>query len=79
MSSELLNAKNYNPWKIPPNWDLAKIHALSRRVGNEEEGKDSLTCPCCGYEIERLKIGLCDNTEKLSFLGAGYPMFYNFI
>jgi len=47
---------------------------LSRRVGNEEEGKDSLTCPCCGYEIERLKIGLCDNTEKLSFLGAGYPM-----
>lgn len=49
----------YNPLKIPADWELARRHAMSRRVsferekGLETDGKELETCPCCGYEVQR--------------------------
>jgi len=44
--------EEYNPLKIPADWELARKHALARRVAIEKKN-DGLgemeTCPCCGY------------------------------
>lgn len=37
------------------------------------------TCPCCGFEIERKIIGYWEPPNSLSFLGSGFPLFYNFM
>ena len=36
-------------------------------------------CPCCGYSVDRIDLKLCENPMKLDYLGAGYPLFYNWL
>jgi len=38
-------------------------------------------CDCCGYEIDREPIDWLRSNpiEDFAFLGAGYPLFYNFL
>lgn len=76
--------EEYNPLKIPADWEMARKHALSRRVAREkkdsgEDGEPAETCKCCGYEIEREDLDYCAPVNDLGFLGSGYPLFYNFI
>jgi len=37
------------------------------------------TCKCCGYVIEREELPIFSPIDNLSFLGSGFPLFYNFI
>jgi hypothetical protein len=75
--------EEYNPLKIPADWELAKKHALARRVAKEkpkmENDPERETCPCCGYEIDREDIDYFSSVRELGFLGSGFPLFYNFI
>ncbi|CAD8188436.1 unnamed protein product [Paramecium octaurelia] len=80
---------DYNPLKMPCDWNVARKHALARRTApdtkvhhdddDDEEPKKPETCPCCGFEIERKEIPYCDDIKSLKFLGAGFPLFYNFL
>ena len=36
-------------------------------------------CPCCGSPFDNQKISLCENHNKLDFLGPGFPLFYEFL
>ena len=58
-------------------------HAQSRRVGKEASSVDKelvvTICPCCGYEVERLDLNFFGSVDQLSFLGAGFPLFYNYV
>lgn len=36
-------------------------------------------CPCCGHQVAKLRLEVCGPTMQLSFLGSGFPLFYNFI
>ncbi|EGR32359.1 protein kinase domain protein [Ichthyophthirius multifiliis] len=70
----------YDFLRIPPNWELAKIHAQSRET--KPELKSDLIqdiCQCCGYEIQRQAIGLNVDLIELGFLGSGFPLFYNYL
>ena len=33
---------------------------------------------CCGYEIKRKPLKFTDSTNELKYLGAGYPILFNF-
>ena len=37
------------------------------------------TCPCCGSPFDNQKVPLCENHNKLDFLGPGFPLFYEFL
>ena len=88
-----MKEEEYNPLKIPPDWDVAHNHYLARRTGPDVDRKthdgESNTqylitrlvnlCPCCGFEIERENLPFPTSIISLSFLGAGFPLFYNFI
>jgi len=36
-------------------------------------------CPCCGSPFDNQLIPLCENHNKLDFLGPGFPLFYEFL
>ena len=36
-------------------------------------------CPCCGFQIDREEISIFASPMKLEYLGAGYPLFYNWL
>ena len=71
----------YDPLEIPADWEEAYQHAESRITGPAEiiEHKLAELCPCCGYVVSRIKISVFCDTMDLSFLGSGFPCFYNFI
>lgn len=35
-------------------------------------------CLCCGYEIKRKPLKVCQSSYHLKYLGAGYPILFNF-
>ena len=53
----------------------------ARKVAREPKTLPTVDgiCPCCSYRIEREPIGICDSEINLDFLGAGYPLFYNWM
>ncbi|EGR32796.1 hypothetical protein IMG5_070780 [Ichthyophthirius multifiliis] len=78
----------YNPYQIPPDWDIAENHANSNKFGksklfqyNQNNNQDQITelCPCCNFEINKRSIKICENTSKFTFLGSGYPLFFSYI
>jgi hypothetical protein len=72
---------HYDPLAIPADWKIARKHAAARRVAIEKRTFDENdeVCPCCGYEVERRELNLCDDVKKLNFLGSGLPLFYNYV
>ncbi|KAL4506444.1 hypothetical protein ABPG72_000015 [Tetrahymena utriculariae] len=72
----------YNPYQIPPNWKLAKLHKKATQIGQPsqkfEKFKNKEICPCCGFQLNKQQINLMDNYMILSFLGSGYPLFFSF-
>lgn len=66
---------------IALDWDAAYIHAEARITGPSEieDSKPTELCPCCGYVVSRTKLSLCCDIMDLSFMGSGFPCFYNFI
>jgi rubrerythrin len=50
--------------------EIARNHALSRRVAAERDKPDEEYhyCPCCGYQIERDEIDFMCDPGKLGFL-----------
>ncbi|CAK69146.1 unnamed protein product (macronuclear) [Paramecium tetraurelia] len=72
---------NFDPFRIPANIDLAKIHQVSSitnqkasMCGENEEKSDH--CPCCGQHVQQKEISLCQNRLDLAFLGQGMPLFF---
>jgi hypothetical protein len=56
---------------------------LARRVGEEVlpdiVGGKAERCDCCSYVINRKELSVFCDTTEFSFLGSGYPLFFNFI
>lgn len=57
---------------------MSDDHWLASRVGDEVDGCENV-CDCCGNIIDREILGICCDTDKLAFLGPGYPLFFNFM
>ncbi|KAL4444843.1 hypothetical protein ABPG74_016051 [Tetrahymena malaccensis] len=84
--------EGFDPFKIPCDWEKAKLHAQSRETkpeldseevispdGQQGEKKMQEVCECCGYELKRKEIGLNVDTMELGFMGAGFPLYFNYI
>lgn len=71
-------ADEYDPYAIPPNIEICENHLLATQVGIENTNRPEL-CPCCAKRINKAPIGMCDSTDKLSYLGPGYTLFFLFM
>ena len=74
--------KEFNPYKSPPDFELAKAHGIARRVCKPytpAEYHKSLKCPCCHlpFENKQFRVG-CD-VEQLSSLGVCFPLYFSYI
>lgn len=36
-------------------------------------------CQCCLNLIQKDPVSICENSKELSFLGFGFPLFYNML
>ena len=75
-------AANFDPYKVPPDFKLAKLHGQARRVcypikPNQSPTKGS--CPCCGLPIDNKQMELCCRTSKLYHLGVCFPIYFDYI
>ena len=75
-------------YKIPPNWMIARDHAMARKVSFKKCcHKIKKVCPCCGCnfffyykdEIIREEISFFEDPDNLYHLGAGFPLFFEFL
>ncbi|CAD8107052.1 unnamed protein product [Paramecium sonneborni] len=69
---------------IPPNFELASLHqkasAVGRDISQEEIANlQEARCPCCLQWTEKSALSIKVNPLKLSFLGTGVPLFFDFI
>ncbi|KAL4466145.1 hypothetical protein ABPG72_000691 [Tetrahymena utriculariae] len=74
--------------QIPPDFKLAEDHKKATRVGPLLNQKGNQTsnlqkscdrCDCCGRNVDRKALNLDCQVTDLSFLGSGFPMFFQFI
>lgn len=75
--------RDYSPYKIPPNIELAKLHGKARRVcvpiDANSINESTLKCPCCALPIENEQIELKCHPDKLSHLGVCFPLYFSYI
>ncbi|CAD8147633.1 unnamed protein product [Paramecium octaurelia] len=73
---------DYEPFRRPPNFELAKNHAKANKFSysKEIENIDNIEyCPCCGFPIIESQLSFCCKNEELAFNGAGVPLFFEFM
>ncbi len=74
--------------KVPPDFDLAKMHGEANRVkdftnpkgGSDDFNEEGARCPCCDMPTFKAfpQYPMCTAAKKLDALGSGLPLFYNF-
>ncbi|CAK88674.1 unnamed protein product (macronuclear) [Paramecium tetraurelia] len=74
----------FDPDCIPPNFEIARLHQKASAVGKnsaEEEivNMQEARCPCCLKWTEKAPLSMKVSPLKLSFLGTGVPLFFDFI
>ncbi|KAL4475819.1 hypothetical protein ABPG72_011380 [Tetrahymena utriculariae] len=80
-------SKSVNFENIPGDFCLAKEHLKATKVGPDKEftekdkkqGFVNEKCDCCGRSVEREILNLNSDITKLSYLGSGFPMFFQFL
>ncbi|CAK77359.1 unnamed protein product (macronuclear) [Paramecium tetraurelia] len=79
---EFYTSDQYDEHMIPPNYTIAQQHQLACKVGIPnpyKEGETVNICPCCKQQIHKTQIDLQRDEMAFSFLGSGYPLYFNFI
>ena len=76
----------YNPNRVPPRIDWAVRHGKASLIGTpafgtltedpKEEAKK--ICPESGKTSNLIKLGICESTDKLYFLGSGLPLLFDY-
>jgi hypothetical protein len=58
--------EDYDPYKVPPDFELAKRHktakavsCLAERLDDDQEEDESQLCPCCNFPYESTSFNLC--------------------
>ncbi|CAD8115595.1 unnamed protein product [Paramecium primaurelia] len=74
----------FDPDCIPPDFDIARLHqkasAVGKNISQEEIANlQEARCPCCLKWTEKTTMSMKVNPLKLSFLGTGVPLFFDFI
>jgi len=63
--------------RIPPNWEECIAHQSANNIGDEVDISES--CPCCNRKIERKQLSIGFTPKDISFLGAGYPLYFVYL
>ena len=72
----------YDPYKIPPSFQIAKQHQKARNVGQQIQSHFNISepCPCCLYPTDKEEIPMCTPTKDLGqALGEAYPLYLQFM
>jgi len=52
---------------------------MEKDIKDLKENEDIGYCGCCARQIQRIPIKLSCNIYELSFLGSGYPLYFQFM
>ena len=72
----------YDPYKIPPDLEFAKKHAIARRICKDQLKKElnvSELCSCCYLTSKNELLPYCCCKEELYHLGVCFPLYFEFI
>ena len=77
-----LTQKTYDPYRIPPDWDMVDEHNHAVRVArprmlspDQPIDVDEMS----GRPIYNDRLSACCKPDELSFLGPSYPMYFQFL
>lgn len=82
---ENLQHTPYNPYMIPPNWELAEDHLKALSVGKDlssnilDANQPIKVDELSGRPVHKAPLPLTTHRKDLAFLGPAYPMYYEFV
>jgi len=80
-SRDQVALQEYNPLACPPDVSKARKHGKAKRVARfaaNQEAQDEF-CEDCGLPIKNTLFPLCTPRLELAELGAGFPLFYEYM
>ncbi|KRX01119.1 hypothetical protein PPERSA_08220 [Pseudocohnilembus persalinus] len=68
----------YEPFKVPPNLQLAQKHGKAKKVGKlkQDDFNNIEKCICCNLPIQKDKYNINTDPNEFSEQGAGIPLFF---
>ncbi|KAL4446608.1 hypothetical protein ABPG74_005546 [Tetrahymena malaccensis] len=77
--------EGYDPLLIPGDINKAEMHRGATKIGREAQVSEiGITenlqiCQCCGQFVQKEHLSIKQDILQLSFLGSGYPMYFEFL
>jgi len=75
--------EGYDPYRCPPNFEMAKAHGLAKRVYQPMGKRVSIihknVCPCCGLPKTGDLLPLKCKLSELYHLGSGYALYFKLL
>lgn len=78
--SDISNIDEYNPYAIPPDLELSRLHEKCNSIGQADD-KIQDVCKCCAQiETKPFKLfSMSFNPDMLARYGSGYPLYLRMI
>ncbi|KAL4496206.1 hypothetical protein ABPG72_012943 [Tetrahymena utriculariae] len=77
--------EGYDPLVIPGDIGKAEMHRGASKIGREAQVNEIgivenlQICQCCGQFVQKEHLSIKQDILQLSFLGSGYPMYFEFL
>ncbi|EAR89313.2 phage head-tail family protein, putative (macronuclear) [Tetrahymena thermophila SB210] len=77
--------EGYDPLLIPGDISKAEMHRGASKIGREAQVNEIgivenlQICQCCGQFVQKEHLSIKHDILQLSFLGSGYPMYFEFL
>lgn len=82
LKNDQIQNKTYNPYMIPPDWEMAEDHFKAVSIGvpvKMPPGQPINVDEMSGRPVEVKPLPLCSSRFDLNFLGPAYPMYFQFL
>ena len=79
-SEDISDARVFEPFKSPPDFDMAINHGKAKRVYKSQSlDIGTSICPCCGLPVSGELIPVCCELYNLYPLGSGYVLYFRLL
>jgi len=79
--SDISDTENYNPYAIPPDLEMCKMHEKCSSIGLVNKDETEEKCKCCD-QVETKPYPFCSaktSIDELRRYGFGYPLYLKMV